>query len=81
MLSGKALFKYDPTLFRDDEDAADEKIYEEREEEEEEERKESDVIRNGNANNGGPVDMIKSSVPTNNGSAADDTKVDADLFK
>lgn len=41
ILSGKALFKYDPNLFQDDEDAADEKIYEEREEDElEEERKE-----------------------------------------
>jgi hypothetical protein len=32
ILSGKALFKYDPTLFKDDEDAADEKLYEERSE-------------------------------------------------
>lgn len=32
IMSGKALFKYDPTLFQDDENAADEKIYEEREE-------------------------------------------------
>ena len=68
-------------MFKDDENAADEKIYEEREEEfDEEEKKESDV-RDGNAKNGGVVDMIKSSVPTNNGSAAVDAKVDADLFK
>lgn len=44
ILSGKALFKYDPNLFMDDENAADEKIYEEREEfDEEEEKKESDI--------------------------------------
>lgn len=43
ILSGKALFKYDPNLFQDDENAADEEIYEEREEDfEEEERKESE---------------------------------------
>ena len=29
VMSGKALFKYDPTLFQDDEQAADEKFYEE----------------------------------------------------
>lgn len=69
-------------MFKDDENAADEKIYEEREEEfDEEEKKESDVIRDGNAKNGGVADMIKSSVPTNNGSVAVDAKVDADLFK
>lgn len=45
ILSGKALFKYDPTLFKDDEEAADEKVYEEREElEEEEEKKEEEPI-------------------------------------
>jgi hypothetical protein len=38
ILSGRALFKFDPTLFQDDEAAAD--VYEEREEEEEEEKKE-----------------------------------------
>jgi DRG Family Regulatory Proteins, Tma46/Zinc finger C-x8-C-x5-C-x3-H type (and similar) len=37
-LSGKALFKYDPTLFKDDEEAADEDIYQERNEDEEEEK-------------------------------------------
>lgn len=40
VLSGKALFKYDPTLFKDDEDAVDEDIYEEREEDEEEKEQE-----------------------------------------
>jgi hypothetical protein len=34
ILSGRALFKYDPTLFQDDEAAADAEIYEEREEDE-----------------------------------------------
>jgi len=32
LLSGRALFQFDPTLFVDDEEAADEKIYHEREE-------------------------------------------------
>jgi hypothetical protein len=32
LLSGRALFQFDPTLFVDDEEAADEKIYNEREE-------------------------------------------------
>lgn len=42
-LSGKALFKYDPTLFKDDEEAADEDIYQERNEDElEEEKKQSE---------------------------------------
>ena len=35
ILSGRALFKYDPTLFQDDEAAADETVYEERAEDEE----------------------------------------------
>jgi hypothetical protein len=41
IMSGRALFKYDPTLFQDDEAAADAQIYEEREEDEQdgEERK------------------------------------------
>ena len=38
ILSGKALFKYDPTLFQDDEEAAGQEIYEEREEDFEEEK-------------------------------------------
>jgi hypothetical protein len=46
ILSGKALFKYDPTLFKDDDNAADEAIYEERDDDfdyEEEEKKQSDM--------------------------------------
>jgi hypothetical protein len=39
VMSGKALFKYDPTLFKDDEQAADEKFYEEIVEEDDEEEK------------------------------------------
>jgi len=35
ILSGRALFKYDPTLFQDDEAAADSAVYEERAEDEE----------------------------------------------
>jgi DRG Family Regulatory Proteins, Tma46 len=34
IMSGKALFKYDPSLFKDDDEAADEDIYAERNEEE-----------------------------------------------
>jgi len=44
ILSGRALFKYDPNLFQDDEAAADGDLYEERKEEDEEEKKED----NGN---------------------------------
>jgi len=29
IMSGKALFTYDPTLFRDDDDAVDDELYEE----------------------------------------------------
>ena len=42
ILSGRALFKYDPNLFQDDEAAADGDVYEERNEDEEEEKKEED---------------------------------------
>jgi len=60
ILSGRALFKYDPTLFQDDEAAADAQIYEEREEDEQdqEEKKEdgvieeSDNLRDGQSDNG-----------------------------
>ena len=43
ILSGRALFKYDPNLFQDDEAAADGDVYEERNEDEEEEKKEEEV--------------------------------------
>lgn len=50
-MSGRALFKYDPTLFKDDEDAADTDVYEERVEEEEEKNDdEGKKIREGNDN-------------------------------
>lgn len=39
ILSGKALFKYDPNLFQDDDEAADMETYEERNEEDEEDEK------------------------------------------
>jgi hypothetical protein len=39
ILSGRALFKFDPTLFKDDEEAVGMEVYEERNEEEEEEQK------------------------------------------
>ena len=53
-MSGKALFKYDPSLFQDDEQAADEKFYEEIIEEEEESKEEEKsennkkLFKNGN---------------------------------
>lgn len=61
ILSGKALFKYDPTLFKDDENAADEKIYEEREEEfdGEEEKKDNELRQIEEAEK--DTGMIKSS--------------------
>jgi len=55
ILSGRALFKYDPTLFKDDEEAADENVYVERDEEYEEEEEQKENLRDG--------DMIQSSVP------------------
>jgi hypothetical protein len=42
VLSGRALFKFDPNLFQDDEAAADSAVYEERNEEEEEEQKQQE---------------------------------------
>lgn len=47
ILSGRALFKYDPNLFQDDDEAADMETYEERNEEDEEDEKQPEVI-NGN---------------------------------
>jgi hypothetical protein len=50
ILSGRALFKFDPTLFQDDEAAADSNIYEERNEEDEEEEQkkdDNDSLRDG----------------------------------
>jgi len=78
IMSGKALFKYDPTLFKDDEDAADEKIYEEREELEEEKQEESKAVYRDFEEG----EMIKSSVPDGESDATAATaNVDADLFK
>lgn len=91
ILSGRALFKYDPTLFRDDENAADEKIYEEREEDfdfEEEEKKQSTVKNSnqeeskGQGNDEGeestqPTEMIQSSAGASQETTAN---VDASLF-
>lgn len=49
ILSGRALFKFDPTLFQDDEAAADSAIYEEHEDEEEDPKPEegNDNLRDG----------------------------------
>ncbi len=74
VMSGKALFKYDPNLFQDDEDAADEKIYEEREELEEDQAEETKESYRDLEDR----EMIKSSTEKNEGNAA---AVDADLFK
>lgn len=84
ILSGKALFKYDPNLFQDDENAAEEDIYEEREEDfVEEESKESDQKKLDAYSK--DSEKIKSSVPTTNTDSDNivngDTKVDADLFQ
>ena len=49
VMSGKSLFQYDPTLFKDDEDAAEETAYEviqEEEETKEEETKEGESNAN-----------------------------------
>ena len=51
ILSGRALFKFDPTLFQDDEAAADGTVYEERNEDEEDVKKPDD-LREGQAQNG-----------------------------
>ena len=77
ILSGRALFKFDPTLFQDDEEAAGEDIYEERNEEEEEEQKEqkdgqSDNEEDQTDDATKPVGMIKAG-----GKSA---AVDTDLF-
>lgn len=78
IMSGKALFKYDPTLFKDDEDAADEKIYEEREELEEEKEEESKAVYRDFEDG----EMLKSSGDGQDGDATAATaNVDADLFK
>lgn len=57
ILSGRALFKYDASLFQDDEAAADSALYEERNEEDEIEEKkaeeESDNLRDGDGNENG----------------------------
>ena len=42
ILSGRALFKYDPNLFQDDDEAAGMDVYEERNEEEEEDEKQDE---------------------------------------
>lgn len=84
VLSGKALFKYDPNLFQDDEDAADEKIYEEREEDFEEEKKEGENNKKKERFEN-DKDMIKSSVEYDDTQTGDGTNattnVDADLFQ
>lgn len=53
VMSGKALFKYDPSLFQDDEQAADEKFYEEIIDEEEESKEEEEKVDTNNKKNGG----------------------------
>ena len=72
ILSGRALFKYDPTLFQDDEAAAAGDVYEERNEEEEEDKQEEGVIEGGADDADGDVQGA-----TEDGVGA----VDEDLFK
>ena len=87
ILSGRALFKYDPTLFKDDDNAADERIYEEREEDydyEEEEKKQSS---NQEESKGGDSthasEMVKSSVQSTMGAEEGEStaNVDTELFQ
>ena len=84
VLSGRALFKYDPNLFQDDEDAAAGDIYEERNEEEEEEKKQGEVdgqVDQGDDEDGEtedkskPIGMIKAG-----GGGGASATVDTDLF-
>ena len=65
MFTLKALLKYDPTLFQDDEGAVDAQTYEEREEEEEK-KQEEPVYKNG-----GKAGMVD---------GADGGNVDTNLF-
>lgn len=84
ILSGRMLFKFDPTLFQDDEAAADEDLYQERneDEEQEEERKEGEAIieeagesdQEDEANDIGKI----GDKPQTNG---DHAKVDTELFQ
>lgn len=73
VLSGRALFTYDPTMFQDDEDAMDEIVYEEDNEGGEESKQEESKA--DYENNGKLVDGHANG--TVNGNAA----VDADLFQ
>lgn len=72
ILSGRALFKFDPTLFQDDEAAAE--VYEEREEEEEEKKEvEENFINNDGDDNANDQEESKEQENP-------DAKVDAALF-
>ena len=70
VLSGRMLFKFDPTLFQDDEAAAEGDVYEERNEEEEEEKKEDEQIRDGDEGN-----------DEDNAEERKEHEVDAELFQ
>lgn len=86
ILSGKALFKYDPTLFKDDEEAADEDIYQERtEEEEEEEKKQQEQLRDGDDNFDEEEERLRQEEELRKRQDQEETKegeaaVDKDLF-
>jgi hypothetical protein len=56
VMSGKALFKYDATLFQDDEDAADDKFYDEIIEEAEETKEEDEKFVLNSANDDAEYD-------------------------
>lgn len=81
ILSGRALFKYDPTLFKDDEEAAGEDIYEERNESFEEEKKQEDPINEGDFEKSNFNKNEESKDGTVDGTQASTTAVDADLFR
>lgn len=87
-MSGKALFKYDPTLFqKDDENAADEKTYEERNEDMEivkeegkEEESEDEETKDGGETNGKANNKNNNNAEAN-GEVIAKSKVDTSLFQ
>ena len=74
ILSGRALFKYDATLFVDDEEAADEETYNERTEEEE--KKEEDGV-----DGSGKMKIENGVSHSEERKQEDEAEVDQELFK
>lgn len=78
VMSGKALFKYDSTLFQDDENAADDDFYDEVIDEVEESKEEEErfVLNNGNDD----AEYDKNHVATSSENGKAKVEVDANLF-